>query len=187
MKDSCVGGSGLITYSNPIQVTMRPSGQIGGITETHIDSTYQFTLSGTTVTDHLWIFGDGTSSTLTGNTQTHTYNTPGVYTVTVISTGGCEPDTVRITVYANTTGIPAPGNADTYRVYPNPAGNLLSLTAPDQLKEMALTDQMGRTLWVQPVSGNHATIDISRIPAGQYYLRIISAGGALCRPVTIVH
>lgn len=187
MKDSCVGGSGLVVYSNPLRVTMRPSGDIGGITETHTGSTYQFVLSGTTVNNHIWLFGDGPSVTLSGPVQTHTYATPGAYTVTVISTEGCMPDTVTIRVYVNTTGIHTPVNADAYRVYPNPASHLLSLEAPDQLKEIALTDQMGRTLWIKSVRDHRATVDISHIPAGYYYLRIISTGGALCKPVTIVH
>lgn len=67
--------------------------------KSHCDTPYTYTFTGTIgdADNWTWDLGDGTViNTSTQSTLTHTYATPGYYTVTLIgtnSTSGCQPDT----------------------------------------------------------------------------------------------
>jgi PKD repeat protein len=66
--------------------------------------------------DILWDFGDGTTSALAA--PSHTYSTPGTYTVmligidTILCTGGLFADTAYATITVNAIATPADANVD---------------------------------------------------------------------------
>lgn len=115
---SGAGGSDTLTETEYISVnpspvyadfTASPTAGIGSLTVTFTNTTTG------DYTNSLWNFGDGITSTLTN--PTHTYNSPGVYTVTLNTSGPGGTDTrIRthyITVYdqvqANFTATPLNG------------------------------------------------------------------------------
>ena len=68
-----------------------------------------------------------------------------------------------------------PDNEQGLIIYPNPAENILNIyTANTQNNESELTifDVNGRSLQSSKFSGNKATIDVSRLESGIYFLRI---------------
>lgn len=82
------------------QVTVSAS-ELYGCTP-HIVS---FVNASTGATRFVWNYGDGTTNDTTNNAQsiiTHTFNTPGVFTVAINMTNGCSDTTVftQVTVYA---------------------------------------------------------------------------------------
>ncbi len=77
-------------YPNPVTGFM-VSGTVGMCTGNAIQFTDSSTISGGTITDYLWIYGDGTTDTSGLQNPYHTYDTSGNYVVTEIVTSdmGC--------------------------------------------------------------------------------------------------
>ncbi|MBI2304051.1 MAG: PKD domain-containing protein [Chloroflexi bacterium] len=75
--------------------------------------TFTDTSSGTSITSWLWSFGDGVTGTL--QNPTHTYSSPGVYTVSLTATNADGSDTktrasyISVTADANFIGFPTSG------------------------------------------------------------------------------
>lgn len=133
------------------------------------------TVNGGTLNNWSWNFGDGQTATSTtpGNTQTHTYGTPGTYTVvmTCTTTAGCVASySVPVTLSASlgtTSTVTAVncngGNNGSATIYP--AGGSGSYTYT----------------W-SPVGGNNQTA--SNLPAGNYTVAV--SDGAGCNTTTVV-
>ncbi|MFQ5446514.1 MAG: PKD domain-containing protein, partial [Saprospiraceae bacterium] len=85
---SNAAGSDTITQTNYITVTTVP---VAGFTYTANNATVDFTNNSTNATSYNWDFGDGATSTDTD--PTHTYASDSTYTVTLIATNDCGPDT----------------------------------------------------------------------------------------------
>lgn len=97
--DSCAG-SMLAAPSNVITINPSPLPAVAAITETHSLLSYSFNATGVTGADtYLWDFGDG--ATGTGAAATHTYTSPGAYTVSLIVSNSCGADTATLNVSAS--------------------------------------------------------------------------------------
>jgi hypothetical protein len=72
---------------------------------------------------------------------------------------------------------------DNYKVFPVPAGNVLNIVSEDGHNfDIHLIGQDGRTY--KSVSGeSQISLDISSVPAGVYFLRIIDKGGVSTRKI----
>ncbi|MBI5669851.1 MAG: PKD domain-containing protein [Chloroflexi bacterium] len=121
-----VGPGGQNTAQQIITVTQKPNAPVAGFVATPTSGnaplTVQFTNQSTgQITSYRWDFGDGTQS----DTQnpSHTYATPGTYTVTLTVTGPGGTDDAQGTVTA-AQPIAAPDAAFT----PNPAEGNAPLT-----------------------------------------------------------
>jgi len=80
-------------YTKPVAAfTVANTTVCGNLPETFIDQ------SPAPTTGHLWIFGDGSTS-YAGYDNTHQYNNPGTYTVTLIESNGTCSDTLIKTNY----------------------------------------------------------------------------------------
>ncbi|HCN52037.1 MAG TPA: hypothetical protein DIT10_23645 [Chryseobacterium sp.] len=107
-------------------------------------TTIQFTNKTQNATTYLWNFGDGNTSTL--QNPVHTYAASGDYNVS-LTTDACSANTTktkRITV--NTLGIKEFSIEDQIQIYPNPAQNLVNITAQKKIEILSLTDFSGRTV-----------------------------------------
>ena len=72
----------------------------------------------------------------------------------------------------NLTSIEEIDNLDIL-VYPNPAANQLNISlSSDELLDLTLLDVNGKTVLSRTISNFSNTLDISRIDAGLYFLRI---------------
>lgn len=89
-----------ITKTSYVNVIGKPATAFAANQTSGCNAPFTVTFSNTTTNavSYQWSFGDGVTSTAT--TPTHTYNTPGTYTVRLISTGsnGCK-DTLTKTSY----------------------------------------------------------------------------------------
>jgi len=68
--------------------------------------TVSFVNLSTNATGQIWDFGDATGDTIPY--PVHTYTDPGIYTVSLIATGGCAPDTLTKVDYVVVTSVAAP-------------------------------------------------------------------------------
>ena len=107
-------------------------------------TTIQFTSKTPNATTYLWNFGDGNTSTL--KDPLHTYTAPGNYNIS-LTTDACGNNTTktkRITV--STLGIRESSAEDRIQIYPNPAQNLINITAQKKTEILSLTDYSRRTV-----------------------------------------
>lgn len=107
------------------------------------------------------------------------YTTAG-YDTTVWS-GWSQPAIFR------TVGIGEIADGDDFSVNPNPASSTVSITLPQSIAgaTLELCDLAGRTLSVHPLSGTHLSLDISRLPAGTYLLKLVSPRGISTRRLIV--
>lgn len=190
VKDSCIGGASAATYSNEIMVSTLHAGVIGTISEIHTDNIYTFTLSGASNSNNYWNMGDGNSFAWPDTVLNYTYTQPGTYVVLIKSMGGCDTQTISLTVTVLAAGIGnVSGDDKEVMMYPNPAHSTinLKLTNGGTIKQAFLIDQTGRVITQQSFTGRDAIIDVHTVPAGYYMLRVVSDKKAVYMPVNVIH
>jgi hypothetical protein len=172
---------GSVTASDTISVTLLPS--LGpGITVDNempcVDNldVVTFTGSGTGVTSWDWDFGD--SNTSTQQNPSHTYTTPGVYTVTLIISDGVCTESTTFTIDAQICGGLGEFDANEISVYPtlNEGRFNVSLDLGQaQQVSLQLTDLQGRVVWADDlgtVSTSNTVVDVDDAASGVYFLTI---------------
>jgi len=154
----------------PVQV------EVLAITNTTVGEVASFTANSVNATEITWNFGDG-SAELTGNVVSHTYDMPGVYTVTASATNGAcaavNQQTIAIT--ANTTSINQV-ISETVNIYPNPANNFFTITLNKEVKAVVeITDLAGKLIRTENINGQMPNvISTSELSNGIYLLNISS-------------
>lgn len=137
-----------------------------------------------TVTDpnpdwtYTWTFGDG--STGEGTMVSHTYTANGTYPVVLTVTNDCGMNTGEGEVTAIITSTSTPVWAFDLRLAPNPTPDWLFVTAEAwptsgtlQYRLVnALGQEMTNGLWAVGVGNWRQGIDLSRLPAGTYWLQL---------------
>jgi PKD repeat protein len=127
-----------------------------------------------------WDFGDG--ATGTGPNPIHIYSTPGFfYEVTLVVTNDCgEQDSLSLTLQE--VSLPEQAAFSSVEAYPNPAHELLQLRwnpGRVQLKTLLLRNSKGQAVQERQMENSgQERLDISRLPAGAYWLEIHSSTGA---------
>src|SRR5690606_23311023 len=71
--------------------------------------------------------------------------------------------------------IPEPPEPSTMIVYPNPASQYLNIVVDSGYKQGMLIDAIGRTLSIHSIQAGLNAIDVSRLPSGVYFLKLITA------------
>ncbi|MEN8006587.1 MAG: PKD domain-containing protein [Candidatus Krumholzibacteriota bacterium] len=123
----------------------------------------------TNTTGRTWDFGDG--GTDTAQYPAHIYTDPGTYTVTMIATGGCEPDTLTRIDYVTVTSSAPPTAAF--------SGTPLSGCAP---LDVAFTDESTGdvTTWDWDFGDGGSSTDQNPnhiyAASGDYDVRLIATG-----------
>lgn len=146
------------------------------ITNTTVGEVASFTANSVNATEITWNFGDG-SAEVTGNVVSHTYDMPGLYTVTASATNGAcaavNQQTIAIT--ANTTSINQV-ISETVNIYPNPANNFFTITLNKEVKAVVeITDLAGKLIRTENINGQMPNvIYTSELSNGIYLLNISS-------------
>lgn len=166
-------------------VTVAVGGPTANFTSTNNNTAYTFTdQSGAGVTTWAWDFGDGSTSTL--QNPSHTYSTPGTYTVTlVVSNGGtCTGTTTQtITVINGTEQLT---NAFNVSLAPNPANTNTTINFVGTLRG-ALTLELyaadGRLVRQETYGANINTLNLplGDLASGIYTLRLRTDDGAVVK------
>lgn len=119
-----------------------------------------------------WHFGDGNSSTL--KNPTHTYDAFGDYLVQLYVSNDCNVRlySQEIRIQEGNTGTGELESKGMIGLYPNPANDLLHInnTSPYKIDQLVVYDVLGREVLSVLRPGN--TIDISKVAAGSYVVKI---------------
>ena len=141
---------------------------------------FSFVVNGNTVsfsndaaggTAFLWLFGDGTSST--EENPVHTYPGPGIYNVSLsVSNADCG-SAISYQVEVGTTGTGEPDQHPFMLVFPNPAGEevtmVLSKHHPEALPAR-LWDEQGHLITHFGLIHRQQKLNLAGLPAGVYLL-----------------
>lgn len=142
---------------------------------TYVDNggTVSFTDASVDATSWFWQFGDGNTSTQ--QNPTHTYGTPGAYTVTLtINNGACaSTQTFSVVLGVNNIGTATPKLA----LMPNPTSGLASIILDKALAEdltISITDMSGKTVQNLVLRAGNTALDMNlqELPAAVYMVRI---------------
>ncbi|HKR04109.1 MAG TPA: SBBP repeat-containing protein [Bacteroidia bacterium] len=145
---------------------------------------------------YLWDWGDSTTST--GATPSHTYNTPGYYNIclTITDAAGCTSTycdsstyifrgssnnaiiTINVVLPNTTNIIEQTANENGVIVYPNPAQDLIQInsTIDFPATEIILFDASGREV-MEKKFNKSAAFSVKHLTAGIYFYKIKDAKG----------
>lgn len=147
---------------------------------------FSFTVTGATVNftnttsgagnTYSWNFGDGNNSSLTS--PSHTYTANGTFNVClyVTSSDGCVTvDCQSVTITG--VGVEEITNSD-FRIYPNPASNIVNVVSDDKISSYSITDITGRIITNQKnVLKNSVIISVDQLNGGAYFLQVQTING----------
>lgn len=80
-----------------------------------------------------------------------------------------------IAVSDYTVGTDSPATDPLFHVYPNPSKGQVQITAEHIMESIEITDLQGRTLENYTVNGKDFSFEISQLPNGIYFIRIITS------------
>lgn len=103
---------------------------------------------------------------------------------------GTTIDTVTFAINKWATNISRVNNSkDEVAVYPNPAYNEVNVTFNKELgvRNVAIYNLVGKQINNYRVNGNSAKLDIARIPAGIYFLRLVDNNGRVVATRRFTH
>lgn len=116
-----------------------------------------------------WNFGDGVVSD--EQNPSHSYASPGVYTVSlsVADAEGCASSAIGVVVVEDfVSSAFEPVVAGALRLYPNPARDYVELEWEGEAGQILVFDAMGRPVRILPAAGSQARLSLEGLPAGLY-------------------
>ncbi len=179
-------GSDTLTQQGVVEVLALP---VSAFTYNAVDLTVSFVNQSQNGTSYTWSFGDGSTSNEVN--PTHTYASPGTYTVSLTAINNCGASTLQqIIVLTSATGELSWLHSAT--LYPNPSAGRFTLELlgePTPELTLALSDATGRTAYETKVRFDAGELkrrfEWPQLPAGMYVLRVLHPDGAVRLPVVI--
>jgi hypothetical protein len=140
-------------------------------------NTVGFTYTGSTlyVDSVVWYFGNGYSWGYGTGTFSYTYSAEGTYTVCAVAYSRCGNDT-GCNVVNVSLGVPALTQLDGVNVYPNPAGDEITVRGAES-GSVQIVDVYGEVMKTETVNRNSAVIDISGLLSGVYMVVVTDGYG----------
>jgi len=180
IDDVCISGTAHRQNPEPHQPTVTivsaDSALIGEQVSFHAEGEYAET--------YLWTFEGADTESSTEQTATATWSDTGRYTVTVLVTNeeGRATDMKTITIYKEAeTGVRESIEKLEIEIYPNPAGDIVTVEAPVEC-ETTILDQKG----VCVVESTRAKkIEVSDLPRGIYH--VVISDGKRCVTRKLLH
>lgn len=136
----------------------------------------------------VWNAGDASADvTNMPNSYVHAYNTAGAYTGSLTANyqlgadNGQKKSDIATWPITTTNCIPtgineAAANADMV-VFPNPSNGMVTIKNLSYNSTLELFNLLGESMYKEKVSDDSKSLDFSRLPAGNYYLKVTSAEG----------
>lgn len=168
--------SGMSDTSGVSIVNMIPLPVGGSIAATANGYDYSFSVTGlpSGMFQYAWDFGDGNTSSVAA--PAHTYGASGSYAVTLIVSNECDADTLQYAV-SITVGLEEL-SAGEYRIYPNPANDMLEITTQlSGAAEIRIYDMSGRIRVEVNADQFPAILDLSALTTGTYLVEITGEHG----------
>ena len=125
-------------------------------------------LTATGAQEYAWNSGETNPIIDVYPTETTTYSVTGY-------NGSCSSTESYTIVVDGTIGIHAAQDATSYRIYPNPAKDKITVEGPATL--ITLSDVSGRRIITHPSSSSSVSFDISNLPLGIYFIQTTDANG----------
>ena len=134
--------------------------------------------SSITATSFLWEFGDGNTST--EFSPTHSYGSPGAYTVRLTASNNSGTNTMTrfnyIQYYEDCSLLSIPEFEDlVYDIFPNPSNGLYHLNLEnDNYEKFVVTifDAYGKSIFREIINSSFHTFDLSEQPSGFYLMNL---------------
>jgi PKD repeat protein len=159
-------------------------------------------ISGQAPFTYLWDFGDMNTSTLAN--PSHTYASPGQYTVCLTVTDAnacisyfCDSSSVQRTTAAMQMQYVTVLNGPTSiheqeefsaTIFPNPAGENLNIVFNKATEgKIRLTDVAGKIVYEQTFTGKSVSIDVNALPGGIYNCNISGAALNRNQKIVVIH
>jgi PKD repeat protein len=149
-------------------------------------------------TTYIWNFGDQT--TISGGAVVqHSFDAPGVYTVSLaLTNGSCTSVTetsVSVLSGSTPTGIANADGEKYFRVYPNPASDLISIQLSDASKNtpdyLEIQDAAGRTISREiakdMIANGRKTLNVSNLANGVYQIVLSTKDARFVRSFVVAH
>lgn len=176
------GGPGCIdTDTVKVKVDKLPSAQ--GISFVQNGNTYQFFASGLVgVTGYMWLFSDGTTTTVDQPTKTITTD---LY-VRLVLFNGCGSDTVQLGWPLTVDNV---GSQNGLSVYPNPASDniIIKLDGNRNIQSVTILNTVGAVVnKVDAINAKERTINVSNLPAGNYMMTVQTDAGIISQKFNVV-
>lgn len=161
----CTGETSIDTVSIAVNLLTQAnftSSAIAGLT-------FTFTNNSANANSYLWDFGTGDTST--SDNPDYTFQSPGLYPVTLIATGLCNSDTVTDTLNVIIDLI---STADQFTMYvaPNPAHEMIKVQTSSQAGTITITDIIGNIVEVRNSIASVEVFDVRNLKAGVYFIRL---------------
>lgn len=131
-----------------------------------------------------WDFGDGSFSALPN--PSHTYNTPGVYTVQLITSSqeGCQDTTSQLITVDISSSI-GDAHQEELNIYPNPAQNYIYVGGLSQSEEAIYTIISLEGKIVTAGESENSRINLPTIQSGLYFVRLKTSNLNVTKKVLI--
>jgi PKD repeat protein len=175
-------------YVRDLPVAAFSANTSAGPTLTGYDVVFDATAT-TGGTTYNWNFGDG--NTGTGITPTHTYQSNGTFTVTLIVSSLCGADTITQTVTIAGINIDEWSRENELRLYPNPTQNEVSVEfflEGSQQVEIVLINQIGEVLQQNSLrldgGKQQHLLQLGHLPSGVYLVKLSFNGNIVVKRVT---
>lgn len=156
---------------------------------TAINQTVEFNATSTGASSISWNFGDG-SAVLTGSTASHTYDAPGVYTVTVTASNEqCSSEIVSVVLVSDVATSTAQVVNEGVTLWPNPATDFFYVNT-GSLKNaiVEVCDAAGKVLVRENLMNNQSnTISTAELSAGIYLVNVIAENGKQTFRLSVAH
>lgn len=154
--------------------------------------------------DGVWVYDISSpqAPVLAGYFDTHPQNTPGTYpnppyagcwaTYTDLPSGTLLASDMQLGLFCldlgTITGIARPEGALPVRLYPNPAGERLTISLPEAVAgaRVSLTDLQGRELLATVMNGQTTTLAVGELNPGFYLVKVVAGDRIRCSRVQII-
>ncbi len=141
------------------------------------------------VDTYLWDFGDGDTAMIAN--PSHTYTSIGVYDVKLVVKSGLLADSITKNAFIDViSSIEDINLSEGLKVYPNPSENQNTITVETGgafIQTIVISDAVGRQVRsFNDLNTAKATLDISGIQKGIYYLNLTSVGGKTANKVIVI-
>ena len=141
------------------------------------------------VIDRLWNFPGGDPSSLTDPEPVVTYDTPGVYDVslTITTEYGTDTEYKQTYIYVGTTGIDDPVSMmEEVFIYPNPGNGIFNIRTSYNNVSIEVFNLVGKRIFEIEDAGPYTVLDLSGLSKGMYLVRARKDDGAFLKVTKLV-